>query len=133
AGTSHSAGDARPPRPALGTTSDADRIRPHPSPERAERVETTMPDTESPLFRPLTVRSRELRNRIVMSPMTRSQSPGGVPGPDVVEYYRRRAAGGTALIVTEGVAIDHPTAVDNPRVPHMYGEAALDGWRCVVD
>lgn len=92
-----------------------------------------MPDTESSLFRPLTVRSLELRNRIVMSPMTRSHSPGGVPGPDVVEYYRRRAAGGTALIVTEGVAIDHPTAVDNPRVPHMYGEAALDGWRCVVD
>ncbi len=55
-----------------------------------------MSETESPLFRPLTVRSLELRNRIVMSPMTRSHSPGGVPGPDVVEYYRRRAAGGTA-------------------------------------
>ena len=92
-----------------------------------------MPETESPLFRPLTVRSLELRNRIAMSPMTRSHSPGGVPGPDVVEYYRRRAAGGTALIVTEGVAIDHPTAVDNPRVPHMYGDAALEGWRRVVD
>ncbi|MCD2110433.1 12-oxophytodienoate reductase [Rhodococcus rhodochrous] len=92
-----------------------------------------MSETESPLFRPLTVRSLELRNRIVMSPMTRSHSPGGVPGPDVVEYYRRRAAGGTALIVTEGVAIEHPTAVDNPRVPHMYGEAALEGWRRVVD
>lgn len=92
-----------------------------------------MTEAQSPLFRPLSVRSLELRNRIVMSPMTRSHSPGGVPGPDVVEYYRRRAAGGTALIVTEGVAIDHPTAVDNARVPHMYGSAALDGWRRVVD
>lgn len=99
----------------------------------AERAETVMTEPESPLFRPLTVRSLELRNRIVMSPMTRSHSPGGVPGADVVEYYRRRAAGGTALIVTEGVAIDHPTAVDNPRVPHMYGEEALEGWRRVVD
>src|SRR5690606_24891804 len=98
----------------------------------AERAETVMTEPESPLFRPLTVRSLDLRNRIVMSPMTRSHSPGGVPGADVVEYYRRRAAGGTALIVTEGVAIDHPTAVDNPRVPHMYGEEALEGWRRVV-
>lgn len=92
-----------------------------------------MTEAHSALFRPLAVRSLQLRNRIVMSPMTRSHSPGGVPGPDVVEYYRRRAAGGTALIVTEGVAIDHPTAVDNPRVPHMHGHAALEGWRRVVD
>ncbi|MCK8672834.1 NADH:flavin oxidoreductase [Rhodococcus sp. NPDC003382] len=92
-----------------------------------------MTRTLSPLFRPLTVRSLELPNRIVMSPMTRSHSPGGVPGPDVAEYYRRRAAGGTGLIVTEGVAIDHPTAVDNPRVPRMHGDDALDGWRRVVD
>ncbi|NLV78837.1 MAG: 12-oxophytodienoate reductase [Rhodococcus sp.] len=92
-----------------------------------------MTRTLSPIFRPLTVRSLELRNRIVMSPMTRSHSPDGVPGADVAEYYRRRAAGGTGLIVTEGVAIDHPTAVDNPKVPHMYGDDALDGWRRVVD
>lgn len=92
-----------------------------------------MTRTLSPLFRPLTLRSLELRNRIVMSPMTRSFSPGGIPGADVAEYYRRRAAGGTALVVTEGVAIDHPTAVDNPRVPRMYGDEALEGWRRVVD
>ncbi|MDG3014979.1 NADH:flavin oxidoreductase [Speluncibacter jeojiensis] len=89
--------------------------------------------TDSPLFQPLQVRSLELPNRIVMSPMTRSYSIDGVPGDDVVAYYRRRAEGGTGLIVTEGVAIDHPSAVDNTRVPHMYGEAALNGWRAVVD
>lgn len=92
-----------------------------------------MTSTLSPLFRPLAVRSLELPNRIVMSPMTRSHSPGGVPGRDVAEYYRRRAGGGTGLIVTEGVAIDHPTAVDDPRVPRMHGDDALDGWRRVVD
>lgn len=27
---------------------------------------------------------------------------GGVPGPDVAAYYRRRAVGGTGLIMTEG-------------------------------
>ncbi|MEE2058857.1 NADH:flavin oxidoreductase [Rhodococcus artemisiae] len=92
-----------------------------------------MTRTLSPLFRPLSVRSLELPNRIVMSPMTRSHSPGGVPGADVAEYYRRRAAGGTGLIITEGTAIEHPTAMDNSRVPRMYGDDALEGWQRVVD
>ncbi|WP_063034867.1 oxidoreductase [Nocardia grenadensis] len=92
-----------------------------------------MTEHHAALFRPLTIRSLELPNRIVMSAMTRSASPAGVPGPEVARYYRRRAAGGTGLIVTEGVAIDHPAAVDNPRVPRMYGAAALAGWRTVVD
>ncbi|NDV10399.1 12-oxophytodienoate reductase [Rhodococcus sp. IEGM 248] len=87
----------------------------------------------SPLFRPLQVRSLTLENRIVMSPMTRTHSPGGVPGPDVADYYRRRAEGGTGLIVTEGVAIDHPTAVDHPDVPRLRGDPAVGGWRAVVD
>lgn len=85
------------------------------------------------LFQPLAIRSVELPNRIVMSAMTRSASPGGIPGPDVARYYRRRAAGGTGLIITEGVAVEHPAAVDNPRVPHMYGDEALAGWRTVVE
>ncbi|MEV0361263.1 12-oxophytodienoate reductase [Nocardia fusca] len=92
-----------------------------------------MTDHHAALFRPLAIRSLELPNRIVMSAMTRSASPAGVPGPEVARYYRRRAAGGTGLIITEGVAVDHPAAVDNPRVPRMYGEAALAGWRTVVD
>ncbi|WP_280433918.1 NADH:flavin oxidoreductase [Nocardia carnea] len=98
-----------------------------------ESSRTRTAEHHAALFRPLTVRSLGLANRIVMSPMTRSASPGGVPGADVARYYRRRAAGGTGLIITEGVAIDHPAAVDNPRVPRMYGEDALAGWRTVVD
>nr|MBM4733165.1 12-oxophytodienoate reductase [Prescottella equi] len=89
--------------------------------------------SSSPLFQPLKVRSLELANRIVMSPMTRSYSIDGIPGDDVAGYYRRRAEGGTGLIVTEGVAIDHETAVDNPRVPRLFGEESLAGWRKVVD
>lgn len=92
-----------------------------------------MTNSESALFRPLSVRSLELKNRLVMSPMTRSYSPGGVPGQDVADYYRRRAEGGTGLIVTEGVTIDHPLSVDNDNVPTMYGEEALAGWRNVID
>jgi 2,4-dienoyl-CoA reductase-like NADH-dependent reductase (Old Yellow Enzyme family) len=87
----------------------------------------------NPLFQPLRIRSLELSNRIVMSPMTRTYSIEGVPGRDVADYYRRRAEGGTGLIVTEGVAIDHETAVDHANVPNLHTPAAQAGWRKVVD
>jgi 2,4-dienoyl-CoA reductase-like NADH-dependent reductase (Old Yellow Enzyme family) len=92
----------------------------------------------SPLFEPLRVGSVLLRNRIVMSPMTRSFSPGGVPDGNVAAYYRRRAEGEVGLIITEGVGIDHPAALGEgglgeSDVPHMYGAQALAGWRRVVD
>jgi 2,4-dienoyl-CoA reductase-like NADH-dependent reductase (Old Yellow Enzyme family) len=87
----------------------------------------------SPLFRPLSVKSLELANRLVMAPMTRNFSPGGVPGPDVAAYYRRRAEGGTGLIITEGTYVPHPGAGFSPNVPNFHGDAALAGWQHVVD
>ncbi|OLL72407.1 2,4-dienoyl-CoA reductase [NADPH] [Pseudonocardia sp. Ae168_Ps1] len=84
------------------------------------------------LARPLTLGSAELPNRIVMAPMTRAFSPGGVPGDDVAAYYRRRAAAGTGLIITEGTYVDDPSAGDVPTVPFFHGEAALAGWGEVV-
>ncbi|MFE3290135.1 12-oxophytodienoate reductase [Rhodococcus sp. NPDC059234] len=96
-------------------------------------MSTTVATTESPLHRPIRIRGLELPNRIVMSPMTRTFSPGGVPTEEVAGYYRRRAEGGTGLIVTEGVGIDHPGAVDHPDVPNLHAPAARDSWRRVVD
>ena len=87
----------------------------------------------APLFRRFPWAGGQLRNRIVMAPMTRSQSPGKVPGDDVAAYYRRRAAGGTGLIITEGTNPDHPASTAYPQVPGFYGEAALAGWKQVVD
>jgi 2,4-dienoyl-CoA reductase-like NADH-dependent reductase (Old Yellow Enzyme family) len=84
------------------------------------------------LFTPFSFKGITLPNRIVMAPMTRSMSPGGVPGADVAAYYRRRAEGGVGLIVTEGTYPPDPTAGFDPRVPRLYGEAALNGWRHVV-
>jgi 2,4-dienoyl-CoA reductase-like NADH-dependent reductase (Old Yellow Enzyme family) len=67
-----------------------------------------------------------------MAPMTRSFSPGGVPGADVAAYYRRRAKNQVGLIITEGTVINHPASTNDPRVPFFYGEAALAGWAKVV-
>jgi 2,4-dienoyl-CoA reductase-like NADH-dependent reductase (Old Yellow Enzyme family) len=91
--------------------------------------------TRSPqaLFSPYQIGDIRLPNRIVMAPMTRAHSPGGVPGADVAAYYRRRAGGGVGLIITEGAYPPHPSAGFDPKVPHIYGDAALAGWRRVVE
>jgi 2,4-dienoyl-CoA reductase-like NADH-dependent reductase (Old Yellow Enzyme family) len=86
----------------------------------------------APLFRPLTIKSLQLRNRIVMAPMTRCFAPQGVPGPDVAAYYRKRAAGAVGLILSEGTVIDRPASRNEPQVPFFHGEAALAGWQHVV-
>src|SRR5580658_3383157 len=85
------------------------------------------------LFRPFQLKGLTLPNRIVMAPMTRSLSPEGVPGANVAAYYRRRAEGGVALIVTEGTLVDHPLAGFNTSVPNFYGEQSLTGWRRVAE
>lgn len=86
----------------------------------------------SVVFRPFRSPKLDLPNRLVMAPMTRALSPGGVPGADVAEYYARRAAAGIGLIITEGTWIDHPSASNEEAVPRFYGEDAIAGWRRVV-
>ncbi|MGX9351356.1 NADH:flavin oxidoreductase [Shimia sp. W99] len=85
------------------------------------------------LFRPFVSEKLQLKNRVVMAPMTRTYSPGNVPNDLVVDYYRRRAEGGVGLIITEGTIVDHPAASGYPNVPAFFGEDALAGWKRVVD
>jgi N-ethylmaleimide reductase len=54
------------------------------------------------LFSPYTLGTIELKNRIVMAPMTRSRSIGNAPNDLVVQYYADRATAG--LIITEGTS-----------------------------
>ena len=65
--------------------------------------------------------------------MTRSFSPGNVPGEDVAAYYRRRAEGEVGLILTEGVSTNETTATGTPNVPNIVTDAAKAGWKKVVE
>jgi len=84
------------------------------------------------LFRPFSLKSLHLKNRVVMAPMTRSFSPDGVPADNVAAYYERRA-GEVGLIVSEGTVVDRPGSSNDPNVPHFYGDRALAGWGKVID
>ena len=84
------------------------------------------------LFKPFTINKLTLSNRVVMAPMTREFSPEGVPTEGVADYYRRRAEGGTGLIITEGTTINDPVATMGERIPRFHGDAPLAGWENVV-
>ncbi|MEV6390481.1 NADH:flavin oxidoreductase [Nocardia xishanensis] len=85
------------------------------------------------LSRPVTLNGLTVPNRIVMAPMTRMFSPGGVPGENVQSYYARRAAAGVGLIVTEGTYVGHESAGQSDRVPRFHGEEQLAGWAKVAE
>ncbi|TKJ07429.1 alkene reductase, partial [Bacillus cereus] len=89
---------------------------------------------ETKLFDPIQVGAWSLRNRIAMAPMTRcfADNETGVVGVDVVEYYRKRAADGIGLIITEGIVIS-PRAKGNPGVPGIYTQEQIDSWKPVTE
>jgi 2,4-dienoyl-CoA reductase-like NADH-dependent reductase (Old Yellow Enzyme family) len=97
-----------------------------------------MRDDIAALFSEFTCGPLTLANRFVMSPMTRNCSPDGVPGDNVAAYYTRRAMAKVGLIITEGVGVDHPSAIGHgtmgeENIPVLHGTAALAGWRKVVE
>ncbi|MFC5463089.1 NADH:flavin oxidoreductase [Massilia niabensis] len=83
------------------------------------------------LFSSFEYKKLKLRNRIVMSPMTRYFSPNGKATDEVAAYYARRAQGEVGLIISEGVYIDRPVARNVDTVPSFYGDA-LEPWKKVI-
>ncbi|MHA4893772.1 NADH:flavin oxidoreductase [Pedobacter sp. PWIIR3] len=84
------------------------------------------------LFQPFALKTLNIKNRIVMAPMTRSFSPNGIPTADVAAYYRKRAEGEVGLILSEGTVIERPSSSNDPNIPHFYGKEALSGWQNVI-
>jgi N-ethylmaleimide reductase len=84
----------------------------------------------SDLFQPVRLGPYELRNRIVMAPLTRSRAgEDGVPRPLMAEYYAQRASAG--LIIAEGTNIS-PQGRGYALTPGIYDEAQVAGWRQVT-
>jgi N-ethylmaleimide reductase len=71
----------------------------------------------------------ELKNRVVMSPMTRSRAIGNVPNDLMVEYYRQRS--GAGLIITEGTS-PSPNGLGYSRIPGVFSKEQVEGWKKVT-
>ena len=90
-----------------------------------------MSDGTPSLFTPFRLGPYELRNRLVMAPMTRNRAgEGNVPTPQMAEYYAQRA--GAGLIVTEGSPVS-PQGIGYPNTPGIHTDAQVEGWRRVTE
>jgi len=88
------------------------------------------PGTEN-LFSPYSLGGIALRNRMILSPMTRSRAvDGNVPNPLAATYYAQRAAAG--LLITEATQVS-PQGVGYIRTPGIHSSAQVAGWRKVTD
>lgn len=92
-----------------------------------------MTSSVAKLFEPVQLGTLSLANRVVMAPMTRSFSPNGIPGQNVADYYVRRVQGGCGLIISEGTPVNRPASMNDPNVPHFFGDEALAGWKSIID
>ncbi len=82
------------------------------------------------LLEPTTLGAIEIRNRVVMAPMTRSRAgDGDAPTALHAEYYAQRASAG--LIITEGTQ-PSPNGKGYARTPGIHSEAQIAGWKTVV-
>lgn len=84
------------------------------------------------LFTPVRIGNVELKNRIVMAPMTRSRAQQGsnVPSELAPTYYAQRASAG--LIITEASQVS-PQGVGYIRTPGIHTREQARGWQKVTD
>lgn len=82
------------------------------------------------LFTPFDLGYLHLRNRLVMSPLTRNRAIGDIPNALMATYYGQRATAG--LIITEGTS-PSPNGLGYARIPGLFNEAHVAGWKLVTD
>ncbi len=87
--------------------------------------------TSSPhLFEPFDLHGIQLRNRIVMAPMTRGRAgKSRIANALMAEYYAQRASAG--LIISEATTISEQANGWNES-PGIYTDEMANGWRQVV-
>jgi N-ethylmaleimide reductase len=87
---------------------------------------------QQPLFTPVRMGNLELRNRIVMAPLTRmrANNPGHAPTELHAEYYAQRASAG--LIIGECTEVS-PDAYGWADTPGIWSREQVREWRVVTD
>lgn len=79
---------------------------------------------------PIRIGAWNLRNRIIMAPLTRCRcSEGRVPNELMAEYYRQRASAG--LIISEATSIS-AMGVGYPDTPGIWSEEQVAGWKLIT-
>lgn len=83
------------------------------------------------LFESLTTTSIQFANRTVMAPMTRARAgDANIPSALMAEYYGQRATAG--LVIAEGTS-PSPNGLGYARIPGLFNDAQVRGWKRVTD
>lgn len=83
------------------------------------------------LFAPITMGGLQLKNKVVMAPMTRSRADNENNPTDIMAtYYSQRANAG--LIITEGTS-PSPNGLGYPNIPGIFSDTQIAGWKKVTD
>jgi N-ethylmaleimide reductase len=83
------------------------------------------------MFTPVNLGSIQLKNRLVMAPLTRMRAVAGdVPNPLAKTYYAQRASAG--LIITEATQIS-ALGKGYPATPGIYSPEQTAAWKEIVD
>jgi N-ethylmaleimide reductase len=82
------------------------------------------------LFSPASLGPLALQNHLIMCPLTRSRAINNVPNELMAEYYAQRASVG--LVITEGTSTS-PNGLGYPRIPGIFSQEQVHGWKSVVD
>ena len=86
---------------------------------------------DNPLLSPLQVGELKLRNRVVMSPLTRARAEAGhLPGALMAEYYAQRADAGLIISECTMTAVDGSAFVAEPGI---YTAEQVAAWKRVTD
>ncbi len=87
--------------------------------------------SDKSLFEPVSLGAMELKNRIVMAPLTRSRADEmAVPAEFAAEYYAQRA--GAGLIITEATQFSFE-GMGYPRTPALNTPEQVARWRDILD
>jgi 2,4-dienoyl-CoA reductase-like NADH-dependent reductase (Old Yellow Enzyme family) len=81
------------------------------------------------LASPVRMGDFQLKNRVVMAPLTRCRAPGRVANALMAEYYRQRA--GAGLILSEG-AVVMEKGVGYPDTPGLWSREQVEAWKPVT-
>jgi 2,4-dienoyl-CoA reductase-like NADH-dependent reductase (Old Yellow Enzyme family) len=85
------------------------------------------------LFDPITIGGIEIRNRIVMAPMTsRFANVDGFATEQGIHYYSARARGGVGLVIVEMTGID-PAGSHRERELAIHDDKYIPGFRRLVE
>jgi N-ethylmaleimide reductase len=81
------------------------------------------------LFQPYYSGALQLKNHVVMAPMTRSRATGNLANELMATYYKQRA--GAGLIITEGTS-PSPEGLGYARIPGIYANEQVEAWKKVT-